>query len=85
MPRPAPPPGKAFGDHIGPCDIDRIKRRARGINLVELIGGNCTDLADVAEDRVELPGVSVQLSVGQRKPGQSGQVRDLVTGYGAHG
>ena len=38
------------------------------------------DLADVAEDGVELAGEAVQLVVGQREAGQARQVGNLVSG-----
>ena len=45
---------------------------------------NRLDLADVAEDGVELAGEAVQLGFGEREPGQSRQVGNLVSGDLGH-
>ena len=42
------------------------------------------DLADVGQDGVELAGEAVQLGIGQRQPGQPGQVGYLVAGDLGH-
>ena len=61
--------------------------RARDVDVLERIVGRLDvghvdglDLADVLEDGVELAGETVQLVVGQRQPGQAGQVGDVVSG-----
>ncbi|AQA20793.1 hypothetical protein BTZ20_2064 [Rhodococcus sp. MTM3W5.2] len=38
----------------------------------------------MAEDRIELTGELVEFGIGQREPGQPGEVGDLVTGDGRH-
>ena len=49
----------------------------RGLDVGDVDG---LDLADMTENRVELSGEAVQLSIGQRKSGQARQVGNLVSG-----
>ena len=46
------------------------------------VGGDLLDPGDRADDHVELAGEVVELLVGQRQPGQPGEVGDLVAGDG---
>ena len=65
--------------------------RSRHVDVLERIVGRFDagdidrlDLADVGQDGVELAGEAVQLGIGQRQPGQLGQVGDLVAGDLGH-
>src|SRR5690606_12447950 len=49
-----------------------------------VLGGDLGHLRDRLDDVTELRGVVVELFVGERQPGQPGQMRDLVAGYGGH-
>ncbi len=66
---------QARHDDVGPGDVDVLERVVRGLDAGDV---DRLDLADVAEDRVQLAGEAVQLVVGQGKPGQTRQVGDLV-------
>ncbi len=69
--------GQARLDNIRASDVDVFERVAGGFDVGDVDG---LDLADVAEDRVQLAGEAVQLAIGQGQPGQTRQVGNVISG-----
>ena len=70
------------GDHlVGPGHVDGLERIVGGLDAGDVDGLN---RADMGQDRIELAGEAVQLGIGQRQPGQPGQVGYVVTGDLGH-
>ena len=75
---------------LGQAGVHRIRSRhilpLQGITgRLYTAGIDGLDLADVAQDRVELAGEAVDVVVGQSEAGQLGQPRDFVAGDRGHG
>ena len=90
--------GEAAVDGFGRLGQRLLLRQARAVSsgsrhvdVLERVVGRFDagdidrlDLADVGQDGVELAGETVQLGIGQRQPGQPGQVGYLVAGDLGH-
>ena len=50
----------------------------------DVVGRHLGDAGDRTDDLIELRGEVVEFLVGQRQPGQPGEVSDLIAGYGGH-
>ena len=74
--------GQARHDLVRSGDVDVFERVVGRFDAGDV---DRLDLADVGEDGVELAGVAVQLVVGQRQPGQPGQMGHVVAGDLGHG
>ena len=70
-------------EQLPQCVIVFDRGRIQAVAHVK-VGCNGLDLADVAEDGIELAGETVQLAVGQGESGQPRQVRNLVSGDLGH-
>ena len=68
-------------DSSGRVTLTSLSGLSVGFDAGDVDGLN---LADVGQDGVELAGEAVQLVVGQRQPGQPGQVGHLVAGDLGH-
>ena len=74
--------GEAVVHDVGPGDVDIGQRIAGRADPGDVDG---LDLADVGQDRVELPGEGVEFAVGQGQAGQFGQPSHFFPGDRGHG
>ena len=68
--------------HIVGPNVDDGKRVRGGLDVGDI---HLFQLLDVSEDVADLGGKSRLLAVGQRQPGEIGDVVDLEVGGGGHG
>src|SRR5690606_3216236 len=66
---------------VGPVDVGQ-RQRVRGGR--DVLRGDLLHPRDRGDDLVELGREMIELIVGERQPGQPGEVLDLVTGDGGH-
>jgi len=74
--------GQPGTDLVGP---EHVGQRHRVGGRLDLVSGDLADSGHRGQDDVELAGEPVELGLGDREPGQSGEVGDLGAGDGPAG
>ncbi len=74
--------GQRRDNHILTKHIDQLSR-VRGRRNAD--GRHLLHARDSSDDHIELPGEVIELVIGERQPGQLGEVGDLVAGNGHSG